>query len=188
MQPYKDIEDLLVSIGICAPPDTTIWYKKARYKFTAALLLGVCLFGTLSDTLGIIHSEDLTTFLNHTAELLSLLYVDCLIVVGTIYREQLKQIFLELHRNYDQCKSTINKTSLKFLIIIDFFTDKDDDCLKYLIRSDKVGRRATKFLVKYFTLSVLCICLLEVMYALAYAYWKDGYIDAKKLSLSHPVL
>lgn len=104
MEPYKDIEDLLTSIGACEPPDHSVWYLKLRYKLAAASITIGALCIALFDIFGGIHAESFTSFLHSFFDGLAFICMTWIIAVGYIRREQLKQLFLELQRNYDQCK------------------------------------------------------------------------------------
>lgn len=86
--------------------------------------------------------------------------------------------------NVSEAKSVNSLEALNKSIFF-LFTVKDDDCVKYLIRADRMGQKVTKALAIYLVLWTLCVCLAYVIYTLADFYWKNGYIDAEQLTLPY---
>lgn len=190
MQPHKKIINLCVNMGVCAPPDGTVLYIKRCYKFSAALVFAICFSGFASFTARTFQAEDFESSLSSACDVVNMSYTTYLIVATYCFREELKQIFLKIQQNYDQCKTAKDSNQIlcfikSFISLV--FSVKDDDCIKYLVRADRWSQRVAKVMINYFAYPMGVLYLVTGVFSVASSLYKDGYIDPEQLTKPYPV-
>lgn len=135
-------------------------------------------------------ADDFESALNYACDGINCGCSNVLIITTFLFRGNLKQLFLKIQENYDECKAVrigTGKSKTKSFSL-SFIPVKDDDCIKYLERDNLTSQRVTTILNKYLVLGVATAYSLAGVIIVAYNYYQDGHIDLEKLFYPYPLL
>lgn len=107
MPPHRYIKDLLVSLGICAPPDDTTLKARNRNILSGVAVSFILLAQAISYAIPMTQANYLESVLNSIADTLVTVYLLITLVTLFISRERLKEILSKLNQNYSQCNTAL---------------------------------------------------------------------------------
>lgn len=191
MQLHKKVQSLLTYIGTCESSDDTRLYIKNCYKLVAISLSAIFFVVTLSYIYSAyiaLRTGDVESLLCFIGDTGGFSYSTFLMITTFLARTKLKQLFLKVQENYDQCNAIQLYSFFDFILTLFSLSVKEDDCSKYLGRTDIKSQRIVKYLMDFFSLGFALSYFAAGVLTLTYNFYQDGYIDSEKFYYPYPLL
>lgn len=192
MEPQKKIKNILTNVGICSPPDGTDPRIKYRQMATAIIIILIFFATTYSFVYNALYNAvDFESLFNHSCDAINFFYIFVVTIINFLYREEIKQVFLKIQQNGDQCERRtcifVQLNQFGVRLIPFFLLVQNDDSATYIEKADRKSHKVAKFMIDYFVLAVFVVYLLTPFVSLAINIYKDGHIERDHLADPYPM-